>query len=319
MKPEGCYSDWANVLRGVPQGSILGPLLFLLYVNDLPDVVTKCTVNMYADDVAIYLASKDVNEVADSLNEDLSHIATWIDMNRLKINIGKTQLMTLGGQSFKSKRQQFDVQLHGTTIPERDSVRYLGLTIDKDLSGKTHVSNVRKKAFAAIGCIRRASQYLPVKIRKMLYNSLVLPHLDYCSTVWHSCNQTLSQSLERTQNYAMRVILSQPPRTRSAPLRDQLHWTTLHGRRHNQMLCLVHRCLLQQAPVYLTRKFAKNSQFYSFPRSKQATHPPPPHKQVQTVLRVPGCLPLQPAATRCQIKAKPIIFQACTNDFIIHH
>jgi len=55
------------------------------------------------------------------------------------------------------------------------------------------------------------------------------------------------------------------------------------------------------------------------PRSKQATHPPPPHKQVQTVLRVPGCLPLQPAATRCQIKAKPIIFQACTNDFIIHH
>ena len=114
VKLKGCYSDWANVLRGVPQGSILGPLLFLLYVNNLPDVVTKCTVNMYADDVAIYLASKDVNEVADSLNEDLSHIATWIDMNRLKINIGKTQLMTVGGQSFKSKWQQFDVQLHGT-------------------------------------------------------------------------------------------------------------------------------------------------------------------------------------------------------------
>ena len=99
----------------------------------------------------------------------------------------------------------------------RDSVRYLGLTIDKDLSWKTHVSNVQKKAFAAIVCIRRASQYLPVKIRKILYNSLVLPHLDYCSTVWHSCNQTLSQSLERTQNYAMIVILSQPPRMRGAP------------------------------------------------------------------------------------------------------
>ncbi len=122
MKLEGCYSDWANVLRGVPQGSILGLLPFLLYVNDLPDVVTKCTVNMYADDVAIYFASKDVNEVADSLNEDLSHIATWIDMNRLKINIGKTQLMTLGGQSFKSKWQQFDVQLHGTLFPQRDTL-----------------------------------------------------------------------------------------------------------------------------------------------------------------------------------------------------
>ena len=118
--------------------------------------------------------------------------------------------MTLGGKSFKSKWQQVDVQLQGTTIPERDSVRYLGLTINQDLSWKTHVSNVQKKAFAATGCIRTASQYLPVKIRKMLYNSLVLPHLDYCSTVWHFSNQTLSQSLERTQNYAMRVILSQP-------------------------------------------------------------------------------------------------------------
>ena len=149
-------------------------------------------------------------------------------------------MMTLGGKSFKSTWQQVDVQLQGTTIPERDSVRYLGLTINQDLSWKTHVSNVRKKAFAATGCIRTASQYLPVKIHKMLYNSLVLPHLDYCSTVWHFSNQTLFQSLERTQNYAMRVILSQPPHTRSAPLRDQLHWTTLHQRCHNQMLFQVH-------------------------------------------------------------------------------
>ena len=84
MKLEDCCSEWANMLRGVPQGSILEPLLFVLYVNDLPDVVTKCTVNMYADDVAIYFASKVVNKVADSLNEDMAHIATCrIDINRL--------------------------------------------------------------------------------------------------------------------------------------------------------------------------------------------------------------------------------------------
>ena len=122
MKLDCCCSEWANVLRGVPQGSILGPLLFLLYINDLPDVIKKCTVNMYADDVAIYFANKDMNEVADSLNEDLAHIATWIDTNQLKLNIGKTQLMTFGGQSFRSKWQQVDVQLQGTTIPERDTL-----------------------------------------------------------------------------------------------------------------------------------------------------------------------------------------------------
>ena len=245
----------------------------------------KCTVNMYADDVASYFASKDVNKVTDSLNEDLSHIATWIDTNQLKMNIGKTQLMTLGGQSFRSKWQQVDVQLQGTTIPKRDSVRYLGLTIDRDLSWKTHVCNVRRKAFAAIGCIHGASHYLPAKIHKMLYNSLVLPHLDYCSTVWHSCNQTLPHNLEHVQNYAMRVILSQPPCPPSSPpLTDQFHWTTLHHRRHNQMLCQVHQCLLQQAPVYLTSKFSNNLHFYSstHARSKQIsnTQPPSLYKQV---------------------------------------
>ena len=104
----------------------------------------------------------------------------------------------------------------------------------------------------------------------------VLPHLDYCSTVWHTCNQTLSQSLERSQNYAMRVILNQPPRTRSASLRDQLHWTTLHQRRHNQMLCQVHRCLLRQAPVYLTSKFVRNSYLYSSTRGANKLHIPYP-------------------------------------------
>ena len=201
-------------------------------------------------------------------------------MNRLKINIGKTQLMTLGGQSFKPKWQQVDVQLHGTTIPERDSVRYLGLTIDKDLSWKTHVSNVRKKAFAAIGCIRRASQYLPVKIRKMLYNSLVLPHLDYCSTVWHSCNQTLSQSLERTQNYAMRVILSHPRVREVPPQRPaSLDYPPSTTSQPNAVpgapvfasagSCLPDQEICQELTILLIH-----------PRSKQATHPPPPHKQV---------------------------------------
>ena len=279
MKLEGCYSDWANALRGVPQGSILGPLLFLLYVNDLPDVVTKCTVNMYAGDVAIYFASKDVNEVADSLNEDLSHIATWIDMNRLKINVGKTQLITLGGQSFKPKWQQVDVQLHGTTIPERDSVRYLGLAIDKDLSWKTHVSNVRKKAFAAIGCIRRASQYLLVKIHKMLYNSLVLPHLDYL--LFNSVALLQSYTLPEPRAYTKLCNESHsqpPPRTRSAP--SETSFTGLPS-----IDDVTTKCCARCTGVCFSRLLSTSPG--SLPRTHNSTHPPkeqtrytPPHKQV---------------------------------------
>ena len=142
------------------------------------------------------------------------------------------------------------------------------------------MSNVRKKAFAAIACIHRASQYVPAKIHKMLYNSLVLPHLDYCSTVWHSCNQTLSQSLERTQNYAMIVILSQPPHMRGAP--SEARFTGLPPSTTSQPnavpgapvfasagSCLPDQEICQELTILLIH-----------PRSKQATYPPPPHKQV---------------------------------------
>ena len=95
-------SEWAHVTQGVPQGSILGPLLFLLYVNDLPAVVDECSVSLYADDVTIYYASKDAGRVSEALNADLQRIATWIEANRLRMNISKTQLMTLGGRSKKS-------------------------------------------------------------------------------------------------------------------------------------------------------------------------------------------------------------------------
>ena len=144
------------------------------------------------------------------------------------------------------------------------------------------MSNVQKKAFAAIACMRRASQYLLVKIHKMLYNSLVLPHLDYCSTVWHSCNQTLSQSLERTQNYAMRVILSQPLRTQSAPPPQRpasLDYPPSTMSLPNAVpgapmfasagSCLPHKKICEELTTLLIH-----------PRSKQATHPPPPYKQV---------------------------------------
>ena len=112
---------WAQVSHGVPQGSILGPLLFLIYVNDLPHVVSKCTVNLYADDVTIYATSRDASTVTGCLNHDLDSIASWINANQLKMNIGKTQLMTLGGRASQAMCQAINVELNGTTIPKAKS------------------------------------------------------------------------------------------------------------------------------------------------------------------------------------------------------
>ncbi|XP_064405938.1 uncharacterized protein LOC135350976 [Halichondria panicea] len=156
-----------------------------------------------------------------------------------------------------------NVSLDGTDIPQTDSVKYLGVTIDKDLNWKAHTEQVRRKSLAALSTIKRSSSFLPSNTRKLLFNSLVRPHLDYCSVVWHSCNSTISKRIERIQNYGMRVILGKPPRTSSSPLRDQLGWTTLQERRQRFMLTLVHRCLLNLVPPYLKNKFKLNSILYN--------------------------------------------------------
>ena len=268
------YSDWTSVSRGVPQGSILGPLLFLVFMNDLPSVVTSCTINLYADDTTIYYANKDPDTVTRAINDDLQLIATWIESNKLTMNISKTQVMTLSRRAARLRAEQINFEINGTTIPKQECIKYLGVTIDNDLSWKSQVQNVRRRMLAAIASIRRVSPYLPLATKRMLYNALALPHADYCSVAWHSCNSSLSQSLERVQNLGMRVILAKPPRTPSAPLRKQLGWTTLHMRCHNSLLCQVHRCVPNHAPTYLCQKFVKNSRTYSSTRGADKRHLP---------------------------------------------
>ena len=122
-------------------------------------------------------------------------------------------------------------------------------------------TEVRQKCLAKIAMVRRAGAYLPYDGRKMLYQSFVLPHLDYCSIIWHTCGATLTNRIERVQNYALRMIFQKPPRTSSAELQTKLNMTTLEHRRRNNMICQVHRCLLNQAPSYPSSKFGTNSSF----------------------------------------------------------
>ena len=130
--------------------------------------------------------------------------------------------------------------------------------VDKDLKWKEQVSHVRKKCLATLSKLRRIFPALPVSTRILLYNALVLPHLDFCSSVWHHCGETLTGRIEKIQNYAMRLITSSPPRTSSDELCEKLSWMTLRGRRRFHILCKVHRCLHRHAPEYLCKKFTIN-------------------------------------------------------------
>ena len=161
----------------------------------------------------------------------------------------------LGIGSYRSgPRDTYQSTLDSYVPSPMKSLVSLGVAALIICSSCLHIDSVRKKCLAKLALIRRADHYLPCSIRKLLYLAIVLPHLDYCSVVWHSCGTTLSDRVERIQNYAMRMILQKPPTTRSHPLRQMLGWTTLHHRRHLAMLGKVHRCLTNRADCKVCRK-----------------------------------------------------------------
>ena len=124
-------------------------------------------------------------------------------------------------------------------------------------------NTARRTCLAHLAVIRRAGAYLPTKVSKMLYQSFMVPHFDYC-VVWHHCRASQTGRLERVQNYALRIILRKPPRTRSEPLRETLGMSTLKRRWQIQTVKQVHRCLLGRAPSYLGGNFVTNASFRDF-------------------------------------------------------
>ena len=158
---EGESSDWSDVTRGVPQGSILGPLLFIIFMNDLPDCTDHCTVNLYADDTTIYVADRDPSVVGNKLNADLNKVAAWIKSNGLKMNVAKTQALVLSRKRGRPQAKQIEISLNGESINTQDSVKYLGIVLDQNLTWEQQESKVRQKRLAGLPFIRRASAYLP--------------------------------------------------------------------------------------------------------------------------------------------------------------
>ena len=172
----------SNVIRsGVPQGSILGPLLFLLFINDIPKNIVNCSVDMYAYDTLIYVCHNDIDVIEKCLNEDLASLSKWLDRNVtcMKANVSKTKTMILGTSTRISRIRDVNIIMNGTAVERVKTFKYLGITIDANLKWNDQINNICRKMCNSLDIMRRIKSFVPQSSLVTIYNTMFLPHLDY--------------------------------------------------------------------------------------------------------------------------------------------
>ena len=202
-------SDFMSISCGVPQGSILGPVLFLCYVNDMQiSIDSDCQLLLYADDSVILFSHNNPEIISQKLGLQLESCSKWLVDNKLSLHLGKTECMLFGPQRKLHQYQDFSINCNGTNMKAVQSVKYLGLQIDNMLSGENIVMSIIEKVNARLKFLYRHKKHLDFKCRQLLSSALIQCYFDYACSSWYAgLTKTLKNKLQVTQNKVVRFIL----------------------------------------------------------------------------------------------------------------
>ncbi len=240
----GVCSDEKSINASVPQGSILGPLLFLVYVNDIVDDL-ETTPYLFADDTSLFcpVDPKNMQNAFDKVNRDLVKLENWAAQWRVTFNASKTVYMIV------SNRKNIvypDLYLSGQKLTRVYDHKHLGMVFSHDMKWGAHIDSVLHKAFARLNGIRRLRMVVPRTIRESLYKALVLPIVEYGSVLFDNCSAFLKQRLERLHRNASVIVTGAFKSTSYVKLLEELGWDSLDDRRKLSRLCLIKKMELSK-------------------------------------------------------------------------
>ena len=200
---DGVQSSTLNVTIGVPQGSVLGPLLFLVYINDLPRSTTKLKSILFADDTTLYTSHENALNLANTLSEELLKVSKWLIDNCLTLNISKTYYVVFG---LRYVPNNASVSIGQHVLDKQRNGKFLGVILDDKLTFKDHISHVTSKISKVSGILFKLKHSFPLEIIRKLYLTLLYPYLNYCILAWGSASQTLLNPILMIQKRIVRVL-----------------------------------------------------------------------------------------------------------------
>lgn len=273
-------SNLANIGCGVPQGSILGPLLFCIYTCNITACLKYCKPHLYADDTQVYFSflPNRTRSAETCINEDLDRLVTISENHNLHINNDKSSLMIFG----KSKNlvaNDINISIKNNKLVNTDVAKNLGVILDTDLRFKKHISKCTQKAFSNLKSLYPHRHLLSQKLKIQLTDSLVLSHFNYCDTVYDSClDKNDIYRIERIQKACLRFIYGIKKYCPVSYKLIEAKWLSMSLRRKLHSISLYHSILIHKSPQYLHNKIKYRSDVHNLNLRFRGLISPPPHR-----------------------------------------